>query len=172
MPSSRTSVEGTTSWLPKSWRPARPGLGAGSTSDATRGTRVKEQQHAGVSLRHVPALVSPKAGLEASLPTAPGCVPRPRPAAAIQLYRTTRFTKSLLDRLVWTVQVGVVVVSSLPVPGCLGEGNRHVEPTSRVEGHRRVRGPGHGPGLRPGRPGAGGTGRYQQRAPRGQRAAG
>jgi hypothetical protein len=54
------------------------GLGAGSTSDATSGTRVKEQQHAGVPLRPVRALRE----LETFLYTSRPACGRP-PAAAV-----------------------------------------------------------------------------------------
>lgn len=82
------------------------------------------------------------------------------------------FMKSLVDCLLWAVQCGVGAFSSLRAERFKEGTNGHADPTSRVEGHRRVRRLGRGADLPPGPRGRGRTGRYRQRPPKGQRAAG
>ena len=89
-------------------------------------------------LRHVPALVSPKAGLEASLPAAPGCFLRPRSGCHAGATSSTRFTESWIDCLLWAFSVAWLL-AQLRAERFEEETNGHADPTSRVEGHRRGR---------------------------------
>jgi hypothetical protein len=81
-------------------------------------------------------------------------------------------TVTRVDRCIWTVQRGVVASWQPRSRARQGGTNGNADTTSRLEGRRCACRRGRGTDVRPDLRGGGRTGRYQRRAPKGQRVAG